>query len=397
MAEVLEATVVVGDKSKGGGGGENEDDESTSSAPEDAGTVAALQVGCRIAYGIRKAIKEELGFTLSAGVSINKTLAKLAASYGKPNGQAVCYPDNVVTMLNETQIGKCRHLGGKRGSKIQALLPAGAPTTVGSIAENLSLKDLERAFSDKKTAVWLWDLAHGIDHEAVSNSTLEHAAAAPPKSITAFKSLPQGHTLDAAQPWLKLLATEIVTRVERDTARHARTPHTCSVSYACHRSRTNTSLRIDFPPVNWNAKQKIQHLIDKATAAIRAKEGKGCQLTRIGLSAGGFRPRDDVGTQRIDHFFSAAAAAAQDKTKTADSTSKPTQHAAGVDDQPPSPEGNVSTKRTAEDKDFELAQKLQERYNTENRLLQQFDEKKKRLMAQRPAKTRRIDSFFTKR
>lgn len=47
----------------------------------------ALQLGCHIAWTARRAVFEKLGFTLSAGISTNKLVSKLAASYGKPNGQ----------------------------------------------------------------------------------------------------------------------------------------------------------------------------------------------------------------------------------------------------------------------------------------------------------------------
>ena len=53
---------------------------------------SALWHGCRVAYLIRKSVFETLGFTLSAGISVNKLLAKLGAGYGKPNGQAVIFP-----------------------------------------------------------------------------------------------------------------------------------------------------------------------------------------------------------------------------------------------------------------------------------------------------------------
>ena len=49
----------------------------------------ALKKGCEIARAIRVSIFKSLGFTLSAGISANKTVAKLASAMGKPNGQAV--------------------------------------------------------------------------------------------------------------------------------------------------------------------------------------------------------------------------------------------------------------------------------------------------------------------
>ena len=51
-----------------------------------------LMLGAWIALRIRKAVFDRLGFTMSAGIGGNKMVAKLAAGYGKPNGQAVCFP-----------------------------------------------------------------------------------------------------------------------------------------------------------------------------------------------------------------------------------------------------------------------------------------------------------------
>jgi len=55
----------------------------------------ALRRGCLVARGIRKAVFDTLGFTLSAGVSTSKMVAKLGASYGKPAGQAVILPNAI--------------------------------------------------------------------------------------------------------------------------------------------------------------------------------------------------------------------------------------------------------------------------------------------------------------
>ena len=47
----------------------------------------ALRMGSHVALTVRRAVFDQLGFTLSAGISTNKLVAKLGATYGKPNGQ----------------------------------------------------------------------------------------------------------------------------------------------------------------------------------------------------------------------------------------------------------------------------------------------------------------------
>ena len=98
------------------------EDDCTIESGGDDDEIKALDVGTFLARSIRETIRERLGFTLSAGIGCNKTIAKLAASYGKPNGQAVVYPHAVEWLMDQTPISKCRNLGGKLGMKVQALL-----------------------------------------------------------------------------------------------------------------------------------------------------------------------------------------------------------------------------------------------------------------------------------
>lgn len=82
--------------------------------------IRALQRGSVIACGIRKAVYDKLGFTLSAGISTTKLVAKLGASYGKPNGQAIVYPDAIKYVMSETPIRKARNFGGKIGKEVRS-------------------------------------------------------------------------------------------------------------------------------------------------------------------------------------------------------------------------------------------------------------------------------------
>ena len=66
----------------------------------------ALEQGCQLAAYIRRHMFTELGFTLSTGISVNKMIAKLAASFGKPNGQAVVVPDQMSCLLQNTKLVK---------------------------------------------------------------------------------------------------------------------------------------------------------------------------------------------------------------------------------------------------------------------------------------------------
>jgi len=141
----------------------------------------ALRLGCHVALTARRAVFEKLGFTLSAGISTSKLVSKLAATYGKPDGQAVVFPGAMAKLMEETPIKKTRLLGGKLGKKVQSLLPD-FETTLGSISRLLPLDVLEKAIGEE-SGRWVFDACRGIDFEEV-RPTLKVL----PKSITAFKS-----------------------------------------------------------------------------------------------------------------------------------------------------------------------------------------------------------------
>ncbi len=64
-----------------------------------------------IAEEIRKKIKEKTGLNASAGISINKFIAKVASDINKPNGQKTVPPDEVVDFLEKLDIKKFYGVG----------------------------------------------------------------------------------------------------------------------------------------------------------------------------------------------------------------------------------------------------------------------------------------------
>ncbi|EEC49731.1 predicted protein [Phaeodactylum tricornutum CCAP 1055/1] len=392
--------------------------------------VEALQRGAHLARCIRDEVRTLLGFTLSAGIGSNKTIAKLSAAYGKPNGQAITYPQFVDTLLADTEIRKCRNLGGKLGKTVQALLPADAPTTVHSIAKYLSLPTLEQHF-EAPTAAWVYRVARGVDTEPVASKN----ESALTKSITAFKSLPfdvQGHDWESLASWIRLLADEIVSRVERDASRNGRYPKSCTIQYAGNGTtgQRNKSIRVPFPAERLSKNKKIDELCGVVPKTVQAKENSGFRLRRIGLCAIDFRNRPASG---IDRFFCNTCTSSQPKSSKglamreqvsanvsfcepldlllAQATDE---HVAGMvqtdfakrQDKVVSNVRNPTLKEGKPvnrifqpqiNSDKELAEKLQSAFDRENQALEALDRKAKTNLY-RKSKARKIDDFFfTKR
>ena len=202
---------------------------------------------------------------MSAGVSTNKMMAKLTASFGKPNGQAVLHPNGFAGLLKKTKITKVRHFGGKLGRKIRQEIfsvddssydQSQPQHTMGDLAQ-ISLSVLEQRFSPE-TARFIFDASRGIDQEQVRETS-----GALVKSITAYKSFPATNRRDEIQKWLDVLSVEVITRVAKDSARNKRYPKTCTLNYSYYTTDTgkrpanlksirgrfqSKSLRLVFPP-----------------------------------------------------------------------------------------------------------------------------------------------------
>lgn len=297
-----------------------------------------LDRGCQLAHYIRHYVFLKLGFTLSAGISINKMMAKLATSYGKPNGQAVVLPDQVSAVMHQTKLSAVRNFGGKLGLAIIEQLPDNAPHTMGAVAKYFSLPQLQDKFGHD-TAKMILQASRGEDNEAVEAKNSGNVV----KSITAFKSLPRSLDADIEDAslvkWLYLLVTEVVNRVEADRKRNTRYPRNCTIHYGCHGQVKATgkpdmkSLRIAFPPKRLEVAQRISQLMESIPKSIIEREApnsrgkayrKPIRLIRMGVCA--TEMNEEANKQgSIANYFSAAGSPNQ--TKKNETQSQSTQKA----------------------------------------------------------------------
>jgi len=71
-----------------------------------------------IANEIRQRIFDEVGLTASAGISINKFVAKIASDYNKPNGQKTVNPEEILEFLEQLDIRKFYGIGKVTAEKM---------------------------------------------------------------------------------------------------------------------------------------------------------------------------------------------------------------------------------------------------------------------------------------
>ncbi|XP_075301794.1 DNA polymerase eta isoform X2 [Opisthocomus hoazin] len=172
-----------------------------------------LTVGAVIVEEMRAAVEEATGFRCSAGISHNKTLAKLACGLNKPNRQTLVASRFVPQLFSQLPVGNIRNLGGKLGTAITDILGV---EYIGELTQ-FSETELQTHFGDK-TGSWLYDLCRGIEDEPVKNRYL-------PQSIGCSKNFP-GRTALATQKevqhWLLQLALELESRLTKDRSQNHR-------------------------------------------------------------------------------------------------------------------------------------------------------------------------------
>lgn len=119
-----------------------------------------------IAQEIRKRIFEELGLTASAGISVNKFVAKIASDYNKPNGQKTVNPDEVISFLEDLPIRKFYGVGKVTTEKMYQL-----GIFTGLDLKGKSIEFLEKHFG--KSGKFYYYVVRGIHNSEVKS---EHIA-----------------------------------------------------------------------------------------------------------------------------------------------------------------------------------------------------------------------------
>ena len=74
-----------------------------------------------IAREIRKKIKNHIGLNSSAGISINKFIAKVATEINKPNGQKTIHPKQVDSFIDSLKIDEFFGIGKVTAKKMHDL------------------------------------------------------------------------------------------------------------------------------------------------------------------------------------------------------------------------------------------------------------------------------------
>jgi DNA polymerase-4 len=110
----------------------------------------------QFATDLRKRIHTETGLQISFGLSVNKTVSKVATNHVKPAGQFQVLPGEEKAFLAPMTVGKIPMIGAVTAQTLRNM----GIVHVGTLSQ-MPLKVLERTFG--KSGVMLWERANGID------------------------------------------------------------------------------------------------------------------------------------------------------------------------------------------------------------------------------------------
>jgi nucleotidyltransferase/DNA polymerase involved in DNA repair len=114
----------------------------------------------RIAWDIKKIVKQEVDLIISAGISYNKFLSKLATELGKPDGMKTIRREEAITVLAPLPVSRLWGVGTKTQETLKRL----GIEIIGDLAATqpeVLKKHLGQA------GPFFWQLAHGIDQRQV--------------------------------------------------------------------------------------------------------------------------------------------------------------------------------------------------------------------------------------
>ncbi len=157
--------------------------------------------GEQIAEKIRLAVKEEIGITVSIGVSYNKIFAKLGSDMKKPDAITIIDQDNFKDKVWKLDAKELLFVGKSTFDKLNSI----GIHTIGDIA-NTDQKILERLLG-----VWgkvLYSYANGLDNSPVISKHEDVKSIS--NSLTYYKDL---YTFDEVKTLLLLLSESVASRL----------------------------------------------------------------------------------------------------------------------------------------------------------------------------------------
>lgn len=217
-----------------------------------------------IAKLIKKEINDELQLTASAGISVNKFVAKIASDIDKPDGLTFIGPSKIISFMEKLPVEKFFGVGKVTAARMKSM---GLYT--GADLKKLTEEEMAESFG--KTGKFFYQIVRGIDNREVK----------PEREI---KSLSVEDTYqedltgeDMILPELKILSERLARRLKKNEL----AGRTVTIKFKFHDFTLIT--RSHSLPVLINEEEKIFETAASILAHAPVKDKK-IRLLGIGIS-----------------------------------------------------------------------------------------------------------------
>jgi len=231
-------------------------------------TLDKLNIGSaiKIAHQIKEAIKSELRLTASAGVSINKFVAKIASDLNKPDGLTFIAPSAIVEFMEKLPVEKFHGVGKVTAGKMKDM---GLHT--GADLKELEEETLVKHFG--KVGRFYYQIVRGIDTRIVE----PHRET---KSLAAEDTFPEDlEHIDEMNVELEKIAATVSHRLEKYQLK-GRTI-TLKIKYSDFRQITRNQ---SFPhPIG-----DFETILETAKQLLLAADSDNKKIRLLGISVSNF-------------------------------------------------------------------------------------------------------------
>lgn len=238
-----------------------------------------------IAKLIRKAIKDELNLTASAGVSVNKFVAKIASDMNKPDGMTFIGPSKVERFVEKLPVTKFHGIGKVTAEKMKKM---GIHT--GGDLKKLTEHEMVKHFG--KTGRFFYKIVRGID-------TREVIPDRETKSVGAEDTFP--FDLNEIKDMFREL-DKLANVVHDRLANYNLKGRTVTIKIKYSDFKIITRSRSFPEPVG-----DLETIAETAHDLLRQTEPEGSNIRLLGVSVTNFpgiveRPRSDDVSDQLDLF-----------------------------------------------------------------------------------------------
>lgn len=239
-----------------------------------------------LADRIRNTVREELGLTISVGVSFNKIFAKLGSDYKKPDATTVISRENFRRLVWPLAVTDLLYVG-RAAAKV---LGQYGVTTIGELAafDRNALTELLG-----KQGGQLWEYANGLERSPVAPA----GTYTPPKSVGNGETFPRNLIRkDEVSRGVAMLADQVAVRLRK----HAMKASTLQVTIRDPKFKDICRQRPLDAPTN-----TARELYRAAMDILERSWKSGAPIRAITLTAHNLIPEGEAAEQ-MDLFQSAA-------------------------------------------------------------------------------------------